>query len=104
MVDVATSARGLGFEKGARPCDRTPSVLNGAAYLLCGQPGQSPVQSAIACTTAGAAAKAAVLADSSTMAAISFFMLFSIEMLILERCYAARGGGGSSAGSTPESE
>jgi len=33
------------------------------------------VQSAIAFATAGAAANAAALADSSTMAAISFFMI-----------------------------
>ena len=33
----------------------------------------------MACTTAGAAAKAAVLADSSTMAAMSFFMIFSVD-------------------------
>jgi hypothetical protein len=33
----------------------------------------------MACITAGAAANAAVLADSSTMAAISFFMTFSFD-------------------------
>jgi hypothetical protein len=64
--------------KGARPCDRTPS-LNGLAYLLCGQSGQEPVQSAITCATAGAAAKAPALADSSRTAANSFFMIFSID-------------------------
>ena len=36
----------------------------------------------MACITAGAAAIAAVLADSSTMAAISFFMIFSFVELI----------------------
>ena len=40
-----------------------------------GQPAQEPVQSAMARTTTGVAANAAVLADSSTTAAISFFMI-----------------------------
>lgn len=53
------------------------------AYLPSGQSGQpGQGQSAIALATAGAAANAAVLADSSTMAAISFFMTFSFNVLI----------------------
>jgi hypothetical protein len=54
--------------------------------------------------TAGAAANAAVLADNSTMAAISFFISISFDGLILKKArYAPRGGGGSSAGSIPRS-
>jgi hypothetical protein len=57
--------------------NRTPSFPR-LAYLPCGQSGQDPVQSAIAFATAGAAAIAAVLADSSTMAARNFLMIFSV--------------------------
>ena len=54
-------------------CDRTPS-LTALLYLPSGQSGQGQQQSATAFATAGAAAIAAVLADSSRTAAITFFM------------------------------
>jgi len=60
--------------KGARFFGRTPSLTH-LAYLPSGQSGQEPQQSVMACITAGAAANAAVLADSSTKAAISFLMI-----------------------------
>ena len=52
--------------------------------------------------TAGAAANAAVLADSSTIAAISFFIGFSIVLSESEFVHKKRGGGGSSPTSIPE--
>jgi hypothetical protein len=66
--------------------ERAPSPSTGLSPfptylpLCCGQSGQEPVQSCIALTTAGAAT-APALADSSTTAAISFFMFLSIERL-----------------------
>ena len=82
----------LSKEKGARPF-RTghPPYSLTPAYLPSGQSGQpGQEQSAIAFATAGAAANAAVLADSSTMAAISFFMSFSFDGLIENRCATRR--------------
>jgi hypothetical protein len=67
------------MRKGARPFRAGHPPLYALPYLPNGQSGHEPVHSATAFATVGAAANAAVLADSSTMAAISFFMTFSFD-------------------------